>query len=430
MVKRDIPEALELFVNKAQWAYFFISCIGIFIFNLYLIYQDYRVYQSDTNYEIIAQVKSQYLKTKNQKQYFVLRIQDLKKYNFYITSSLDLKPLVNSTIRIYGRMPPCNFLKFLKGCYFNAYQISLMPKDTFKDRLREMIDKEHLKLEYSLFFRALFFGDSLSKDYRDFVNALGIAHLVAISGFHLGILSAFLLAVFTPLYSFLHQRYFTYRNRHYDLGFLVLLCMFFYLLLLDFQASFFRAFLMSAFGFWLFYNRIKIFSFKMLLVLVTLMLSFFPRLIFNVGFILSVSGVFYIFLILKYLSKTKWYIWIFVFNISIFLLMGVVIHYYFPYFSPYQFLSVLLSIAFVILFPLMLFLHCVGFGGIFDIYLEKALMLQLPVINFYTPLSFLLFYIFLSLFAIFSKKCFYGLVCCSILFYAYLIYLFFIEKFF
>ncbi|WP_104696953.1 MULTISPECIES: ComEC/Rec2 family competence protein [unclassified Helicobacter] len=430
LTKRDIPNSLDLFVNKKQWIYFFIGCVCIFLFNLYFIYQDYRSYQSNTSYEMIAEVKSQYLKTKNKKQYFVLRVQDLKKYNFYTTSFLDLKLLINSKVRIYGKMAQCDFLKFLKGCYFNAYQIALMPKDAFKDRLREAINKEHSKLEHALFFRALFFGDSLTMESRKFINALGIAHLVAISGFHLGILSAFLLVILTPLYNFFHQRYFTYRNRFYDLGFLVLLCMFFYLILLDFQASFFRAFLMGVFGFWLFYNRIKILSFHMLLVLVVLMLAFFPRLIFNIGFILSVSGVFYIFLILKYLPKTKWYIWIFVFNISIFLLMGVVVHFYFPYFSPYQFLSIPLSIIFVAWFPLMLFLHCIGFGGIFDSFLEKILAFELPVIDFYTPLLLLVFYILLSLCAIFNKRCFYALLFCSIVFYGYLIYLFFIKKFF
>ncbi|RDU74067.1 hypothetical protein CQA57_02950 [Helicobacter anseris] len=422
--KRYAPLALALFDNKKQKGIFVFCCIVIFFLSLWKIYADYQTYLSNTNYEIIAQVKSQYTKIKNQREYFVLRVQDTKGYYFYITSFLDLKSLVNREIRIYGKMKQCSFFEFLKSCYFSAYNIALMPQEGFKAKLQDFIDKQHQDIRHSMLYRALFFADSLSKEYRDRVNALGIAHLVAISGFHLGILSALLFFIFQPIYGFFHKRYFTYRNRIYDLSAMVLFCMFLYLILLDFQASFLRAFVMSVFGFLLFFGNMRIFSFEMLFVIVGCILAVFPRLVFNVGFVLSVSGVFYIFLILRHFPKMPWYLWIIAFNSSIFFLMGIIVHFYFPYFSFYQYFSMVLSVLFVVFFPLMLFLHTIFLGGIFDSFLDLFLIMQFRVIEFYTPWFLLVSYVLLSFFAIFSKKCFYVLLACSICFYCYLSYLF------
>lgn len=422
--KRYVPLALELFSNTKQKVIFTLCCILIFFLSLWKIYGDYQSYLSDVNYEIIAQVKSQYTKVKNKREYFVLRVQDTEGYYFYITSFLDLKSLVNREIRIYGKMKQCSFFEFLRSCYFSTYNIALMPQEGFKAKLQDFIDRQHQDIRHSMLYRALFFADSLSKEYRDRVNALGIAHLVAISGFHLGILSSLLFLIFAPVYGFFHKRFFTYRNRIYDLGAIVLFFMFLYLILLDFQASFLRAFAMSVFGFLLFFGNMRIISFEMLFVVASCILAIFPRLIFNVGFVLSVSGVFYILLILRHFPKMPWYLWIAVFNSSIFFLMGIIVHFYFPYFSFYQYLSIVLSIVFVVFFPLMLFLHGILLGGIIDSFLDMFLSTQFRVIEFYTPWFLLVSYVLLSFFAIFSKKCFYILLACSICFYCYLSYLF------
>ena len=64
-------------------------------------------------------------------------------------------------------------------------------------------------------------------------------------------------------------------------------------------------------GFILYDRGIEIISMQTLFVSVVLLIVFFPRLFFALGFWLSVAGVFYIFLFLlyfKYLSKVKQFI--------------------------------------------------------------------------------------------------------------------------
>ncbi len=389
-----------------------------------MLYQEYQGYHQDRNITLVAEVKQQYIKEKNSKKYFVLKLRDAKHHDFYTTSFLDLKPLIHQKIQIYGRLKSCSFLQFLRHCYVQSYSIFLLPKEGVKHLFRDFIKEQHAQQRHASLYQALFFADTLDGEYRKLANAFGISHLIAISGFHLGILSALLYALLRPLYQYVHQRYCTYRNERFDLGVIVLLILFFYLVLLDYQASFLRAFLMSVLGFLFFFSAIRVLSFKMLLVLLLFSLAFFPKLFFSLSFILSMFGIFYVFLILQYLPKMRWWLYAIVFNVCIFVLMGLVVHFYFPYFSPYQFSSIILSILFVVFFPLVLVLHLLGYGGVFDGYLDAILAFRLHVIEVKTPLSLFIAYVFLSFLSIFSKKIFYGLLLIGCGFYGYLMLMF------
>ncbi|CCF81630.1 DNA transfer protein [Helicobacter bizzozeronii CCUG 35545] len=76
----------------------------------------------------------------------------------------------------------------------------------------------------------------------------------------------FFYALFKIPYTFLQQRYFPYRNRTYDLGVLVLLVMGVYLVLLDFQPSFLRAFVMAVGAFALFFSGVELLSFAFFVI--------------------------------------------------------------------------------------------------------------------------------------------------------------------
>lgn len=414
------PFSGEIFTNLKEWIIFFIFLGGVLFYNLFSAYKDYKSYQQPDAYEIRGEVKIQYLKEKNDKKYFVLKLQDSKNYTFYLTSFEDLKDITYRKVRVYGKIGRCSFWKFLKSCYFQAYKISLLPDKDYKKPLRGFIDKQHEDLNSAILYKALFFGDGVNLEWRNFSNVTGIAHLIAISGFHLGVLSGILFVLFSLFYRFFQKHYFTYRNIFYDLGFLVLLCMYGYLVFLDYQPAFFRAFLMALLGYVFYFSGVKILSFKMLGIVVGICLAVFPSFIFNIGFILSASGVFFILLFVKYIPKKRWWSYVLWFDICIFLLMGIVVHFYFPYFSPYQFVSILISLMFVIYFPVVLITHIFGIGGIFDRVYIEALKFDIPFIEFYAPWYLLVFYMFLCVFAIFSKKFFYGALGVSMIFYVFL----------
>ena len=194
-----------------------------------------------------------------------------------------------------------------------------------------------------------------------------------------------------------------------------------YLVLLDFTPSFLRALVMGILGFLLLFWGLEIVNFKLLALVGCICVALFPSAAFNVGFILSMAGVFYIFLFVKYCPKVHfvWY-WI-AFNVVIFFSITPVVHYFFPYFSPYQLVSIPVSLAFVVAFPLMIFLHIVGFGGVFDRALDMVINLEIPSIDYYLSLPLMLCYVALSLGSIFSKKCYVVMLGVAIIFWGYLL---------
>lgn len=430
--KKSSPYGLPLFASKKEWRVFLGTLAVLFCLNLFALYEHHRAYQTPQNQELIAKVKSQYIKEKNHKKYFVLRLEDSKHQIFYTAAPLDIKELVNERVRLYGRMRACSFWESLRSCYFASYSLARMPTEGVKPYLREWVARQHADPRHASLFQALFFADGLDREYRKLANLLGISHLIAISGFHLGLLSGLLFLLLLPLYGALQRRYFPYRNRIFDLSALVLLCMAGYLVLLDFQASFLRAYLMSAFAYVLYVSGVEILSFSAWGILGGIALACFPRLLFDVGFILSMGGVFYILLFVRHFEGLRRRlvglvgagIFVLLFNVCIFLLMGVLVHFYFPYFSPYQFASILLSIAFVGVFPLVIFLHLLGLGGVFDPLLDRFITLDLTFIEFSTPAWLLGGYVLLSLGAVYERRIFYLLLGASAGFSAYLCYLF------
>ncbi|TPH64183.1 ComEC family DNA internalization-related competence protein [Helicobacter pylori] len=369
--------------------------------NLYLEYLNYQKLDFSKPTSLNAQILLQYPKTKDQKTYFVLKLQS-KGMIFYSTIKEPLKNLQYRHAQFFGRIKPCFFLESLKSCFFQTYSFSLTRKQDFKSHLRHFIDSAHSNALAGNLYRALFIGDSLNKDLRDRANALGINHLLAISGFHLGILSMSVYFLFSLFYTPLQKRYFPYRNAFYDIGVLVWVFLLGYLLLLDFLPSFFRAFLMGLLGFLACFFGVRLLSFKLLILACCIAIALLPKLLFSVGFLLSVCGVWYIFLFLKHTQaffKTSSF-WVRSFQIIslsvlVFLNMLIIVHAFFPMFSPYQLFSIPLGLIFIVFFPLSLFLHAVGLGSLLDRILNMPLMI--PTISVYSPLWLLGVHLFLTI---------------------------------
>ncbi|OPG62870.1 competence protein [Helicobacter pylori] len=390
MKDKTFQGAFELLSTPKEYLLCGVFLSLLLAINLYLEYLNYQKLDFSKPASLNAQILLQYPKTKDQKTYFVLKLQS-KNMIFYTTIKEPLKNLQYRHAQFFGKIKSCSFLESLKSCFFQTYSFSLTRKQDFKSHARHFIDSVHSNALVGNLYRALFIGDNLNKDLRDRANALGINHLLAISGFHLGILSVSVYFLFSLFYTPLQKRYFPYRNAFYDIGVLVWVFLLGYLLLLDFLPSFFRAFLMGLLGFLACFFGVRLLSFKLLVLACCIAIALLPKLLFSVGFLLSVCGVWYIFLFLKhtqiffkdssFLARSLQVISL---SALVFLNMLIVAHAFFPMFSPYQLFSIPLGLIFIVFFPLSLFLHAVGLGSLLDHILSMPL--TIPTISVPSPL--------------------------------------------
>ncbi|GAA8852111.1 ComEC/Rec2 family competence protein [Helicobacter pylori] len=401
MKDKTFQGAFELLTTPKEYLLCGVILSLLLALNLYLEYLNYQKLDFSKPTSLNAQILLQYPKTKDQKTYFVLKLQS-KGMIFYSTIKEPLKNLQYRYAQFFGKIKPCSFLESLKSCFFQTYSFSLTRKQDFKSHVRHFIDSAHSSALVGNLYRALFIGDSLNKDLRDRANALGINHLLAISGFHLGILSASVYFLFSLFYTPLQKRYFPYRNAFYDIGVLVWVFLLGYLLLLDFLPSFFRAFLMGLLGFLACFFGVRLLSFKLLILACCIAIALLPKLLFSVGFLLSVCGVWYIFLFLKHTQaffKTSSFLMrsfqVVSLSALVFLNMLIVAHAFFPMFSPYQLFSIPLGLIFIVFFPLSLFLHAVGLGSLLDSILNMPL--TIPTISVFSPLWLLGTHLFLTI---------------------------------
>ncbi|WRC98289.1 ComEC/Rec2 family competence protein [Helicobacter pylori] len=401
MKDKTFHGAFELLATPKEYLWCGVFLSLLLAINLYLEYLNYQKLDFSKPTSLNAQILLQYPKTKDQKTYFVLKLQS-KGMIFYTTIKEPLKNLQYRHAQFFGKIKSCSFLESLKSCFFQTYSFSLTRKHNFKSHLRHFIDSVHSNALVGNLYRALFIGDSLNKDLRDRANALGINHLLAISGFHLGILSVSVYCLFSLFYTPLQKRYFPYRNAFYDIGVLVWFFLLGYLLLLDFLPSFFRAFLMGLLGFLACFFGVRILSFKLLILACCIAIALLPKLLFSVGFLLSVCGVWYIFLFLKHTQiffKTSSFLrrsfQVISLSALVFLNMLIIVHAFFPMFSPYQLFSIPLGLIFIVFFPLSLFLHAVGLGSLLDHILSMPL--TIPTISVPSPLWLLGAHLFLTI---------------------------------
>ncbi|WRA14433.1 ComEC/Rec2 family competence protein [Helicobacter pylori] len=404
MKDKTFQGAFELLSTPKEYLWCGVVLSLLLAINLYLEYLNYQKLDFSKPTSLNAQILLQYPKTKDQKTYFVLKLQS-KGMIFYTTIKEPLKNLQYRHAQFFGKIKSCSFLESLKSCFFQTYSFSLMRKHNFKSHWRHFIDSAHSNALVGNLYRALFIGDSLNKDLRDKANALGINHLLAISGFHLGILSASVYFLFSLFYTPLQKRYFPYRNAFYDIGVLVWVFLLGYLLLLDFLPSFFRAFLMGLLGFLACFFGVRLLSFKLLILACCIAIALLPKLLFSVGFLLSVCGVWYIFLFLKHTqiffkdsSFLKRSFQAIALSVLVFLNMLIVAHAFFPMFSPYQLFSIPLGLIFIVFFPLSLFLHAVGLGSLLDHFLSMPL--TIPTISVSSPLWLLGAHLFLTILSV------------------------------
>jgi len=398
-------EKPKLFSDKREFVLVMAVFMAILIIRLFFSYTSYQSFISKPFYYLDAKVMHAYEKKKHNKSYTVLKLKSTEGLTFY-TTSYRKEDFSHSHLRLQI-FPNKNisFQDYLGYFYVRSKIKKKVPISlTLKDTLLHQVASQHQDEDLKTFYNAIFFATGLSQNLREKVSLLGVSHLVALSGFHIGILWAVLYGLLLMVYRPFQQMFFPYRHALLDVGLFVMLMLGVYLWFVDIPPSLLRAYTMVFLGWLMLLVGIELLSFTFLITIVLLLLSLFPALFVSLGFWLSVAGVFYIFLILLYARKTKtWIISFIIIPLGIFMLMLPVVHSIFATTSGYQLLSPLLSILFIGFYPLVMVLHLLGVGDSLDTGLLWLFNLPMTESERLLDMWVLYMYVGLSLFAIWSK---------------------------
>lgn len=391
----------------------FVLCVGVFAFNVGLEWLHFKDFKEQKHLGLHdVRVLQSYEKTgKKGRVYRVLKL-EAKDFSFYTTTKRENEIKRHQSLNLRVITTKVDFKDFLsKSFYMPSYDLNITDTSTTpRNVIISYFLNQHQDEKIKEFYGALFFALPVSLQLRTDVNYYGIAHLIAISGYHIALIFSLIFFVFTPLYGFFQKRFFPYRNARFDLSvgiFAFLLC---YAYLIGFVPSFIRSLVMALWGFYLLIKNVKILSFINLFLSVMLCLALFPQLLFSVGFLFSVMGVFFIFLYLHHFAKfwgggwVKNLINVILLNIWTFFAMIIPVLYFFPLVSLQQILAIALSAVFVVFYPVMLMLHIIGFGGLLDNALIAFFDFKMYASDISISLWLFLAYIALALFSIGSKR--------------------------
>ncbi|MFT5836270.1 MAG: competence protein ComEC [Sulfurimonas sp.] len=414
-------ERVELF-NRKDFLSFLLLCSFILCYSLLINFQNYKNITRFDSYIIDATVLKQYAKTKDSKSYQVLKLKTDNGITFYTGAKESFEDVKGKELTLEIFAAKISFYEYLTSFYAYSRVQNIHKAITLKQKLNSYIASEHDSQNITNIYQALFSATPLDRNLQTTFSTLGVSHLLAISGFHLGVLSGILFFLIRPIYKFFQNRYFPYRNSKSDIFLVVAFFLLVYLNFLGSPPSLLRAYGMLIIGFVLYDRGIKIISMQTLLLTVILLLVIFPKLLFSLGFWLSISGVFYIFLFLihfKHLSQIWQFIiipfWVYILMLPLSLTI-------FSNFSIYHPLSIIWTSLFTIFYPLSIVLHLLGFGNIFDGVLESLMQLAQNQTSVELDAKILLLHIGLSLISIYKKGFVYLLLTFSFCVLIYAIY--------
>ncbi|WP_419764921.1 MAG: ComEC/Rec2 family competence protein [Arcobacter sp.] len=410
-------QKLNFINDKKELFVFFIILTLTLIFTLLFQYNNYKTITTNSIYKTQAQVINKYEK----EDFDVYKLQT-DDFTFFTSTSkevalekLDFLDISILTLNI-------SFIDYLKGFYAKSFNIYKFQKNTIKKDLSDNIKSQHVDKNISEIYEAIFLAIPTNSGLRDIFAIYSISHLIAISGFHLGVLSFILYFVLYYPYDYLHNRYFPYRNKRFDILCVVVSILFIYLIFTNLVPSLLRAFVMMILGIFILRANIKLISFETLLITLLFILVVFPKYIFSISLWFSILGVFYIFLFIKYFQNlNKMFLFIF-FNIWIFASFNPVVHYFFGVTSLIQLSSPLITFVFTLFYPFELFLHLIGYGSLLDKFLNYSISLDFYTYEVFTPLWFFVTYLLVSFFSIFSRYFFYFLNILLMFFNIYIYY--------
>ncbi len=409
-------EKLSLFSCSSHYWLFSSFILSVFLLSISFEYSKYKDFKTEELLETSGKVLNIYHKD----DYDVLKIKT-EDYTFYTSISSSHKFSKQDSISLTLVTSSVDFIAFLRNFYTKSINIHSFNSQTIESKLAQKITIQHENSDIAELFNALFLAQPLNEKLRDFFASLGLAHLIAISGFHLGVLSFVFYGLFHMLYSSVHQQYFPYRNKKLDIIILTLLFLFGYLLLTGIVPSLLRAFIMFLLGIILLRNNIKLFSFETLFFTALIIIALFPKYLFSLSLWFSIAGVFYIFLYIKYFENLPKFFSLLFFNFWIFFCFNPVVHFFFSQTTYEQLVSPLLTLLFTLFYPLELFAHLIGAGSFLDQLLIEFIRYPLKVYDVLTPWWFFSGYILVSFLSIVNK---YSFILLNVLLIGFNLYLF------
>lgn len=370
---------------------FSLFCAIIFGLNLAYEYKKFKDFSKNSPIVLDTIVLQNYQKTnKKGNKYFVLKLKS-DEFSFYTTSKFKID---SKFIKATLNPTKVSFKDYLSKTFYmpNLSLKQITNKSNWRLNLSQKITSSHQNPKIAELYSALYLATPISKELRQNVTNWGIAHIIAISGFHLSLLFAMLFFVFRPIYKPLQKKFFPYRDLNFDISVFIFSGAIFYLWILDFTPSFFRSLIMGIVGFIFICRGIKIFAIENLFVCIALAVSFCPNLIFSLGFYFSCLGVFFIFLYIKYFGDTndlksplKIFLHSLGLSIFVYFCMNLPVYYFFHSASLFQLSVIALGYVFVVFYPISIIAHLFGFGDFLDIYLLNFLEFANEQAQIYIP---------------------------------------------
>ena len=428
----------DLFENRREIAIFAIIAFVIFAINVGFKFLKFRQFQAQNSVQIHAKIQNFYYKSnKNGKKYLVLKLKtddftiyttsfDAKfnakidtitpneRANFAINTKISTKNLnfynflsqnfyAPSFNRELVLIPTSNLAKFQN--FIHAQHAPNLPLNDLPTQNTALTSHTKNSDKIAEFYLALFLATPISAELRADITHWGIAHLVAISGFHIGIIFGTLFFVLRWVYRYFQARFFPWRSAKFDISVVIFALLFGYLFVLDFAPSYLRSLAMGVFGFILLVRNLRITSFGNLFIIVAFLIALFPSLLFSIGFYFSCLGVFYIFAYCAHFwGKFGTFIDTILLNLFVFLAMNLPVYFFFETISAGQLAVIPISFAFVVFYPISVILHAFGAGGLLDEYLIAFLDFKLPLYQTHVPFWLFLASNLLSLGAIWRKE--------------------------
>ena len=403
------PQQKSIFENAREVYVFCLACALVFGLNLGFSYYKFCEFKSQNGVILQAKILQNYEKTNVKgKIYRVLKLKT-QDFSFYTTTRADFDAGANEQILIGAENKNVKFKEYLSGSFFMPSYGTIelryaASRESVRDKIYGFISEQHESEKMTELFTALFLAAPVGKELRQDVNFYGVAHLIAISGYHLGLIFWAFYFIMRPIYRYFQARYFPYRNAKFDLSATIFAVLFCYLALIGFVPSFLRAFLMSLLALFLLARNVRIVSFELLFVVICAAVSLMPSLLFSIGFYFSCMGVFYIYLYLRHfggrfsnLSNAI------LLNFWVFSAMILPVLYFFPLVSAQQLAVLPITPLFSLFYPISALLHAFGAGGALDEYLLEFLSWRAKGVNLSVPFWLFLLYNALSLASVKSK---------------------------
>jgi len=248
-----------------EWKHFVLTLAALLFLLLLRLGFEYHAYQQFISLPFFftdAKVLAAYDKQKENRRYRVLKLKSKEGHTFFTTTH-QKGNLADKRLRL--QLFPDEHISFWD--YLGTFYVKSRIKQTeqksltFKERLYEKVVQQHLDPSLQSFYNAIFFATPLPKEMRQKISLLGISHLVALSGFHLGILWGLVYGMLLLLYRPLQQRYFPYRFALLDVGGVSILILGFYVWFVGTPPSLLRAYAMVLIGWSILLMGIELLSF-------------------------------------------------------------------------------------------------------------------------------------------------------------------------